>query len=225
MTFHKIIDKITDSLKFKAGDTVKRKKGAYRFFKRLLDIILAFFAIIILSPFLLIMSLLVLIDSGSPVIFKQNRVGMDGKLFLIYKFRTMRTDAPSVTATKDLEDPYRYITRIGRFLRKTSLDELPQLFNVIKGDMSLIGPRPLIENEGEIHVLRHEAGVYSVRPGLTGWAQVNGRDNVPDEEKVAYDKEYSDKFSFGFDLKIIFKTIAVVFKRDGYAEGKQDEDK
>ncbi len=199
------------------------KHGIYRFFKRLLDIVLAFIALLIIWPVMLILAIWIKCDSKGPVIFKQSRVGMHGRLFRIYKFRTMRTDAPSEKATKDLENPYSYITKSGNFLRKTSLDELPQLINVLKGDMSLVGPRPLIENEGgDIHQLRMDAGVYTVRPGLTGWAQVNGRDNVPDEEKAAYDSEYANNLSFGFDMKIIFKTIAVVFKRDGYKEGKQE---
>lgn len=198
-----------------------RKHRVYRFFKRFFDILFGVVSLVVTSPLLLLLYILVAIDSGFPVIFKQNRVGMNGRLFEIYKFRSMRTDAPQVVATKDFEDPYKYITRVGRFLRKTSLDELPQLFNVVKGDMSLVGPRPLIENEGDIHKYRMEAGVYSVRPGLTGWAQINGRDFVPDEEKVMYDKEYSDNLSFGFDMKIIFRTVFVVWNRDGYAEGKQ----
>ncbi len=198
------------------------KHGVYRFFKRLGDIIISLLAILILWPLMLVLAVWIRLDSKGPAIFAQNRVGRGGRLFRIYKFRSMRTDAPREMATKDLENPYSYITKPGKFLRKTSLDELPQLFNILKGNMSLIGPRPLIENEGgDIHRLRLEAGVYSVRPGMTGWAQVNGRDYVPDAEKVAYDKEYSDNLSFGFDMKILFKTIAVVFKRDGYAEGKQ----
>lgn len=196
--------------------------GVYRFFKRLGDIILSLLAILILWPLMLILSIWIRADSKGPAIFAQNRVGRKGRLFKIYKFRTMRTDAPKEMATKNLENPYSYITKSGNFLRRTSLDELPQLFNILKGDMSLVGPRPLIENEGKsIHRLRLKAGVYKVRPGITGWAQVNGRDYVPDAEKVAYDKEYSDNLSFGFDMKILFKTVAVVFKREGYAEGKQ----
>ncbi len=200
------------------------KHGVYRFFKRLFDIVLSFIALLILWPVMLILAIWVRLDSKGPVIFRQSRVGLHGKLFRIYKFRTMRTDAPSEMATRDLENPYSYITKSGDFLRKTSLDELPQLVNVLRGDMSLVGPRPLIENEGgNIHKLRMDSGVYTVRPGLTGWAQVNGRDNVPDEEKAAYDREYVEKLSFVFDVKIIFKTIAVVFKRDGYKEGKQED--
>ena len=198
-----------------------RKHGVYRFVKRFFDILFGVVALVVTSPLLLILYILVAVDSGFPVIFKQNRVGMKGKLFEIYKFRSMRKDAPNVVATKDFEDPYKYITRVGKFLRKTSLDELPQLINVVKGDMSLVGPRPLIENEGDIHKYRMEAGVYSVRPGLTGWAQINGRDFVPDREKVKYDKEYAENLSFGFDLKIIFRTIFVVWNKEGYAEGKQ----
>ncbi len=200
------------------------KHGVYRIVKRIIDFIVSLVALLIIWPVMLALAIWIKLDSKGPVIFKQSRVGMNGRLFRIYKFRTMRTDAPHETATRDLEDPYRFITKSGNFLRKTSLDELPQLFNVLIGDMSLVGPRPLIENEGgDIHKLRMDAGVYAVRPGMTGWAQVNGRDNVPDEEKAAYDSEYADKMSFGFDLKIIFKTVAVVFKRDGYAEGKQED--
>ncbi len=198
------------------------KHGVYRFFKRMGDIIISLLAILILWPLMLILAICIRIDSKGPAVFSHNRVGLHGRLFKIYKFRSMRTDAPREMATKDLENPYSYITRSGKFLRKTSLDELPQLFNVLKGDMSLVGPRPLIENEGKsIHRMRFDAGVYTVRPGMTGWAQVNGRDYVPDAEKVAFDKEYSDNLSFCFDMKIIFRTVAVVFKRDGYAEGKQ----
>lgn len=200
------------------------KHGAYRVVKRLIDLVVSIIVLLIIWPVMLVLAVWIRIDSKGSAIFKQSRVGMNGRLFRIYKFRTMRTDAPHETATRDLEDPYRFITKSGSFLRKTSLDELPQLFNVLKGDMSLVGPRPLIENEGgDIHRLRMDAGVYTVRPGMTGWAQINGRDNVPDEEKAAYDSEYAEKLSFGFDLKIIFKTIAVVFKRDGYAEGKQED--
>lgn len=194
----------------------------YLFWKRTFDIVLSSLVSLVALPFMLIIALCVAIDSRGPVIFKQHRVGRNGRLFRIYKFRTMKITAPSEMATKDLDDPYMHITKFGKFLRKTSLDELPQLINVIKGDMSLVGPRPLIENEGEIHRLRMEYGVYTMRPGLTGWAQVNGRDNVPDEEKAQFDREYVERSSFWFDIKIMFRTILVVFKRDGYSEGKRD---
>ena len=183
------------------------KHGVYRFFKRLLDIVLAFIALLIIWPVMLVLAIWVKCDSKGPVIFRQSRVGMHGKLFRIYKFRTMRTDAPSEKATKDLENPYSYITKSGDFLRKTSLDELPQLINVIKGDMSLVGPRPLIENEGgDIHKLRMDAGVYTVRPGLTGYAQVYGKYNTTPYDKLQMDLMYISRQSILEDLNIILAT-------------------
>lgn len=197
-------------------------KPFYFFVKRCFDVIISLITMIVLLPLMLLIAVAIKLDSKGKVIFKQNRVGKGGELFLIYKFRTMSTSAPSEMATKDLDNPYSYITRVGSFLRKTSLDELPQFLNVIKGDMSIIGPRPLIEAELEIHRLRAEKGVYSVRPGLTGWAQVNGRDDISDEEKAAYDSEYVQRCSVGFDIRIMLRSISVVFKRDGYREGKKE---
>jgi O-antigen biosynthesis protein WbqP len=185
-----------------------------------MDVIASLLFLIAASPLLLILVILIRLDSKGAVIFRQSRVGKGGKIFRIYKFRTMKIDAPKHIATKDLQDPYKYITRMGMFLRKTSIDELPQLFNVLKGDMSIIGPRPLIEKESKIHLLRYKAGVYDLRPGITGWAQINGRDDIEDEEKVMYDREYAERLSFSFDVKIFFGSIIVVFKRDGYKEGK-----
>ena len=193
----------------------------YAFFKRFFDIVVSAVSLIVLAiPFVLI-SLAIAFDSRGRVIFKQRRVGRGGKEFFIYKFRTMSVDAPSMVATGDLTCAHSYITRVGRFLRKTSLDELPQLINVLKGDMSVVGPRPLIINESEIHQRRTDAGIYSVRPGVTGWAQVNGRDNVSVDEKVRLDKYYVNNKSVVFDLHIILKTVWVVIIKKGYAEGKQ----
>lgn len=186
--------------------------------KRFLDVFLSLAAIIVLSPLLLIISIIILIDNGTPVIFTQDRVGKDDKLFKIKKFRTMRTDAPNV-ATAELEQSDKYITRSGKLLRRTSLDELPQLFNVLKGDMSFVGPRPLIPEESHIREIRREYGIYSVRPGLTGWAQVNGRDCLSDEEKAEFDREYIEKESLWFDTKIFFRTIWVVLTGKDVVEG------
>lgn len=186
--------------------------------KRFLDVFLSLAAIIVLSPLLLIISIIILIDNGTPVIFTQDRVGKDDKLFKIKKFRTMRTDAPNV-ATAELEQSDKYITRSGKLLRRTSLDELPQLLNVLKGDMSFVGPRPLIPEESHIREIRREYGIYSVRPGLTGWAQVNGRDCLSDEEKAEFDREYIEKESLWFDTKIFFRTIWVVLTGKDVVEG------
>lgn len=186
--------------------------------KRLFDFTVSFVLIIMLLPVFLILSLIVLIDSGSPVIFKQYRVGKDNKLFYVYKFRTMKVDTRN-TSTEDLKEADDCITKSGRILRKTSLDELPQLFNVLTGKMSFVGPRPLIPEEKEIRNLRKEYGVYSVRPGITGWAQVNGRDMLSIKEKALFDKEYVEKQSLIFDIKILFKTVEVVLKRENISEG------
>ena len=186
--------------------------------KRLFDITVSFVLIIALLPVFLILSLIVLIDSGHPVIFKQYRVGKDNKLFYVYKFRTMKVDTRN-TSTEDLTEADSCITKSGRILRKTSLDELPQLFNVLTGKMSFVGPRPLIPEEKEIRNLRKEYGVYAVRPGITGWAQVNGRDKLTIKEKALFDKEYVEKQSLLFDLKILFKTVIVVLKRENIEEG------
>lgn len=180
--------------------------------KRVFDVIVSFISIIILSPLFLAVSLLILAWDGSPVLFKQERIGKNGKLFKVYKFRTMKNGTGDV-ATSKLENPNRKITYTGRFLRKTSIDELPQLFNILNGTMSLVGPRPLIPAEKEIHELRLKYNVYSVTPGMTGLAQINGRDNVSDEQKALLDKEYVEKQSFIFDIKILLKTVIKVLKR------------
>ena len=194
--------------------------------KRFLDILLSLVAIIILSPLMLVISLIIIIDDGLPVIFKQDRVGRGDQLFKIRKFRTMKNGAPNIS-TADFEKFDEFITRSGRFLRKTSLDELPQLFNVLNGTMSFIGPRPLIPEENHIREIRRKYGVYAVRPGLTGWAQVNGRDCLSDEEKAEFDREYIERQSLAFDAKIFFRTIWVVLTGKDVVEGgmKHKEDK
>lgn len=186
--------------------------------KRIFDFVVSIFALIFLSPLFLVVSLAILITDGAPVLFKQERVGKDNKLFTVYKFRTMRNGTGDV-ATAELTDANEKITKTGKLLRLTSIDELPQLFNILNGTMSLVGPRPLIPAEKEIRELREQYGVYSVRPGITGYAQINGRDNIDDETKALLDKEYVEKQNFMFDLKIIFKTFMKVLKR---ADIKED---
>ncbi len=192
--------------------------------KRFFDFTVSLLLIILLSPLFVAIGLIVLIDDGGPIVFKQYRVKKDNKLFFIYKFRTMKNNTRN-TSTIDLTEAEFQITKSGRFLRKTSLDELPQLFNVLLGDMSFVGPRPLIPEEKEIRNLRKEYGVYSVRPGITGWAQVNGRDMLTDEEKALFDKEYVEKQSILFDIKIMIKTVMVVLKRENIAEGGEPDNK
>lgn len=192
--------------------------------KRLFDFTVSLALIIMLLPIFILISLVIAVDAGRPVIYKQYRVGKDNKLFYIYKFRTMKNNT-RLAATKDLTEADSVITKSGRILRKTSLDELPQLFNVLKGDMSFVGPRPLIPEEKEIRVLRKKYGIYSVRPGITGWAQVNGRDMLSDKEKALFDKEYIDKQSIAFDIKIMFKTVMVVLKRENIAEGNEPDNR
>lgn len=186
--------------------------------KRVLDFIISLFALIILSPLFLIVSVCILISDGRPVFFRQKRVGKNNELFEIYKFRTMKRGTENV-ASNDLSDANVKITKFGKILRATSIDELPQFLNILNGTMSLIGPRPLIPEETKIRELRQKYNVYSVRPGITGWAQVNGRDNVSAEKKALLDKEYVEKQSLMFDIKIFFMTIHQVLCRKDVNEG------
>lgn len=190
-----------------------------RYIKRLMDFILSTIALIIFSPLLLIVSILIKLDSKGPIIFKQKRVGLNNTHFNIYKFRTMRTDAPKDSATDKLDNATQWITKVGQFLRKTSLDELPQLINIIKGDMSIVGPRPALWNQEKLNKLRTGSNIDSIRPGLTGLAQINGRDENDDEEKVYWDKKYLDSYNFKIDLKTIINTVLSIIKKDGYVEG------
>jgi undecaprenyl phosphate N,N'-diacetylbacillosamine 1-phosphate transferase len=182
-----------------------------KYFKRPLDFILSLIAIIVLSPVFIIIAILVRIKLGSPVIFKQDRPGLNEKIFTMYKFRTMTDERDE---NGELLPDSKRLTKFGRMLRSTSLDELPELFNILKGDMSFVGPRPLLVEYlplyNEQQRRRHE-----VRPGLTGYAQVNGRNAISWEEKFVYDVEYVDKLSFLLDIKIIIYTILKVFKREG----------
>lgn len=184
------------------------------FFKRLIDIVISFIAIIVLLiPFVLI-SLLILITNPGPVFFRQKRFGKNKKMFKILKFRTMKVDTPDLPTDK-IKNPEQYITGIGRILRKTSLDELPQVFNIFIGQMSFIGPRPALWNQTELIKLRDQTGANGVRPGLSGWAQINGRDEIPEKKKAELDGEYVKKMSFWFDIKCFFGTFIKVFKREG----------
>jgi O-antigen biosynthesis protein WbqP len=187
------------------------KVNIYNISKRIIDFVGALCGIVILSPIFIITSILIKVESRGSIIFKQIRVGKDSKPFYIYKFRSMKTDAPNM-ATNDLKNPEVYITRVGKFIRKTSIDELPQLFNILKGDMSIVGPRPVIEKEYDLLQLRRECYVDKIKPGVTGWAQINGRDNLDAEEKVKYDKEYLYNRSIKFDIYILLKTFKKVIK-------------
>jgi len=188
-------------------------------FKRMLDIILSMLALIVLSPVLLIIAILIKLESPGPVFFTQKRVGLNRQHFDIYKFRTMREGTPAEVPTHLFKDPERHITRIGKFLRRSSLNELPQLVNIISGDMSIIGPRPALWNQYDLISLRDRYGANDIRPGLSGWAQINGRDTIDDGTKAQFDGEYVEKMSFVFDVKCIFGTILTVLTNTGVVEG------
>lgn len=191
--------------------------------KRFLDFSISFVATVLLSPFLVIISIVIKCSSKGPVLFQQNRIGLHKKIFKIYKFRSMRIDTPKDMPTHMLADPEQYITPIGKFLRKTSLDELPQLFNIIKGEMSIIGPRPALWNQDDLVAERDKYGANDVVPGLTGWAQINGRDELEIPVKAEMDGEYVKKMSFLFDLKCFVGTITSVLKHEGVVEGGTGE--
>lgn len=187
--------------------------------KRLIDIILASIGLIVLLPVFLIIVIAIKIDSKGPVLFKQKRVGKDKIYFYILKFRTMRIDTPKDKPTHLLENPEQYITKVGKFLRKTSLDELPQIINILCGSMSCIGPRPALWNQYDLIAERDKYGANNLRPGLTGWAQINGRDELLIEDKAKLDGEYAQKLGLGMDMKCLIFTILTVVKRDGVIEG------
>lgn len=187
--------------------------------KRLLDIILSLIGLIILSPLYLILIIAIKLDSRGPVLFKQKRVGINKTHFNILKFRTMRIDTPKDTPTHLLKNPEQYITRTGKFMRKTSLDELPQIWNIFVGQMSIIGPRPALWNQYDLIEEREKYGANDVPPGLTGWAQINGRDELSIELKAKLDGAYVKKISFLMDAKCFFGTIVSVLKSEGVVEG------
>ena len=189
--------------------------------KRILDFLLSLSAMLLLWPMFLLIAVLIKIDSKGPVFFKQKRIGKDKKEFYIVKFRTMRTDTPSDMPTHLLQNPQAFITNIGKFLRMSSLDELPQIINILKGEMSIIGPRPALWNQYDLIAERDKYGANSVYPGLTGWAQIKGRDELPIDVKAELDREYVKRLSFAFDVEIVLRTILVVLRRDGIKEGKQ----
>ena len=198
------------------------RQKRYLMWKEGIDRIIALAGLLVLAiPMLLIAIVQKISSPHEPFFFLQKRIGKGGKCFHIIKFRTMKTSAPPNVATSELEVPEQYISRLGGWLRRLSLDELPQLINVVKGDMSLIGPRPLVWTESEIRYLRRYYGVYAVRPGITGWAQVNGRDTVNMIDKVAYDRSYVRNVCLRFDLLILWKTIWCVLLQIGIMEGKQ----
>ena len=186
----------------------------------LLQRIVALIALVILSPVFLIIALLIKLESKGPVFFKQERIGKDNINFMIYKFRSMRTDTPDVP-THLLDDPEIFITKVGKFLRKTSLDELPQFINIIKGEMLFVGPRPALYNQYDLRDLRTEKGVQTLLPGVTGWAQVNGRDELEIPDKVEFDRQYLQYRSLIFDIKIFVMTVIKVFKKEGVVEGSK----
>ena len=190
-----------------------------QYIKRILDIMLSLLGILLLSPVWLLIMLAIKVNSRGPVFFIQKRVGYQKRFFNIYKFRTMRSDTPKDVPTHLLSDPDQWITKVGRFLRKTSLDELPQLINILKGDMSVIGPRPALWNQDDLIAERDKYRANNVRPGLSGWAQINGRDELEIPIKAKLDGEYVKRMSFLFDCRCFWGTILSVLKKDGVVEG------
>ena len=197
-------------------------KKAYMFIKSSLDFIISLLALMVLAVPMLLLALIIKLDDRGPVFFKQKRIGKDQKHFMMLKFRTMRTDTPKDTATHLLTDPQKYITKVGRFLRKTSLDELPQLINILCGHMSIVGPRPALWNQFDLIEEREKYGVHQVRPGLTGWAQVNGRDELEIPVKAKLDGEYIEKFGLMMDIRCFFATFGILNGK-GVVEGGTGE--
>ena len=192
------------------------------FLKRGFDVVISAAGLLVLWLPMLIIALIIKIDDPGPAIFRQKRIGIGKRYFQLYKFRSMKCNTPDVP-THLLEDPDQYISKVGRFLRKSSLDELPQLWNILKGDMSIIGPRPALWNQDDLIAERDRYGANDIRPGLTGWAQINGRDELAIPEKARLDGEYVRRLSFGFDWKCFFGTIKAVLCSDGIVEGSQEK--
>lgn len=195
----------------------------YKIVKKILDRVLALLGLIILSPLFLLLMLAIKLDSKGPVFFKQKRVGIHKSHFFILKFRTMRIDTPKDTPTHLLSNPKQYITKVGGFLRKTSLDELPQIINILKGDMAIVGPRPALWNQYDLIAERDKYGANDILPGLTGWAQINGRDELPIDVKARLDGEYVQKMGFLMDLRCLLGTVVSVAKQEGVVEGGTGE--
>ena len=190
------------------------------YLKRIMDFIISVVSLVLLSPIFLLLCILVKASSPGPIFFKQERMGRNGFPFTLYKFRSMSCNTPDNCPTHLLENPDSYITNIGKFLRKTSLDELPQLFNILKGDMSLVGPRPSLMNQTDLNTLRVENNSIKLLPGLTGLAQISGRDELAISVKAGLDGEYARNISFMNDVKIVLGTIGIVLKHNGIKEGK-----
>lgn len=193
------------------------------FLKRVIDFVLSLCGLIILSPVFIILCIWIKLDSKGPIFFRQKRVGKNKKHFNILKFRTMYIDTPKDMPTHMLSNPDQYITKAGKFLRKTSLDELPQIINILKGEMAIIGPRPALWNQDDLIAERDKYGANDIKPGLTGWAQINGRDELEIDVKAALDGEYVRRMSFPFDVKCFFGTITSVLKHEGVVEGGTGE--
>lgn len=193
------------------------------FLKRVIDFILSLIGLIVLSPVFIILCIWIKLDSKGPIFFRQKRVGKNKKHFNILKFRTMYVDTPKDMPTHMLSNPDQYITKAGKFLRKTSLDELPQIINILKGEMAIIGPRPALWNQDDLIAERDKYGANDIKPGLTGWAQINGRDELEIDVKAALDGEYVRRMSFPFDVKCFFGTITSVLKHEGVVEGGTGE--
>lgn len=192
-------------------------------FKRVFDIILSVFGLLVLAIPMLLIALIVKLDSPGPILFWQKRVGMHNTYFMMPKYRTMRIDTPHDVPTHLLSDPEQWITRSGQILRRLSLDELPQILCILTGKMSVIGPRPALWNQEDLLAERDKYGANDIRPGLTGWAQINGRDELPIDVKARYDGEYVERISFGFDCKCFFGTVGKVLRREGVVEGGTGE--
>ncbi|UQZ33128.1 lipid carrier--UDP-N-acetylgalactosaminyltransferase [Paenibacillus sp. PK3_47] len=193
----------------------------YVIVKPIIDFLLALIGILLLWPFFLIIAIAIKLSSKGPILFRQKRIGKNKKEFYILKFRTMRTDTPAEMPTHLLQDPDFFITNVGKFLRKTSLDELPQIINILKGEMSIIGPRPALWNQYDLIAERDKYRANDIKPGLTGWAQINGRDELPIEQKAKFDGEYLNLLSLSFDFKVFLKTIFNVLKSEGVIEGNE----
>lgn len=196
------------------------RQKIYLPFKRFFDILSSLLAIVVFSPLYIVLAILVKCTSKGPIFFKQKRIGKYKKTFNILKFRTMRIDAPQDVATHLLDNPDKYITKVGRFLRKTSLDEIPQAFNIFVGQMSVVGPRPALWNQDDLVLERDKYHANEIVPGLSGWAQCNGRDTLPISEKAKLDGEYVKRFNIWFDIRIVFKTVFQAFRGKDEVEGK-----
>jgi len=212
-----INDDIKKSSMISMNEMDMSRFSIYDNIKRMIDIVSSLFGILLLSPIFLIIAILIKLESRGSIIFKQLRAGKNSEPFYIYKFRSMRVDAPNI-ATNDFTNSDMFITKVGNVIRKTSIDELPQLFNILKGDMSIVGPRPVILEETDLIEVRKIYNVDNILPGITGWAQINGRDNIDVETKVVYDHEYLIKRSFKLDMYILVMTILKVVKKTDIKE-------